>query len=235
MIGHLMGVILSRNPWQRRTIPVQEDMPCVYCGYNLRGLALSARCPECGGSIWDALLRQDIPAIRSCLTNAAIACLALAGWPLILAMLIALSPTAQTALPAGVMLLLANAFCMIIGAGIWVWMPIAQFQPGNKEQERILVLTALTFIGVTAAGIYAIAIGMGAPAAGAASSCPPRPGARLGRRPAPRLRPVDRRPGCPRPHPHGPPRIRHLPRRPGHPAPLHPRRHRRPGLPASWR
>ena len=74
-----MGIIPSRNPWQPRTIPVQEDLPCVYCGYNLRGLALSGKCPECGGSIWDALLRRDIPSLRSALSNAALSCLTLAA------------------------------------------------------------------------------------------------------------------------------------------------------------
>lgn len=165
-----MGIVPSRNPWQRRTIPVQEDLACVYCGYNLRGLPLSGKCPECGGSIWDALLRRDIPALRSALSNAGLACLTLAGWPLILAMLIVLSPTSNATPAAGVALLFINTICMVIGGCFWVWMPIAQFQPGDKEQERILVLTALTFIGATVAGIYTITLSMGAPAAGSIST-----------------------------------------------------------------
>lgn len=28
-----------------------EDLPCIHCGYNLRGLAPDGRCPECGTSI----------------------------------------------------------------------------------------------------------------------------------------------------------------------------------------
>ena len=28
-----------------------EDLPCIHCGYNLRGLATDGRCPECGTSI----------------------------------------------------------------------------------------------------------------------------------------------------------------------------------------
>ena len=68
------------------------------------------------------------------------------------------------------MLLFINTICTVIGGCFWVWMPIAQFQPGDKEQERILVLTALTFIGATAAGIYTISLCMGTPAAGSTSA-----------------------------------------------------------------
>jgi uncharacterized repeat protein (TIGR04138 family) len=32
-----------------------EDVPCIQCHYNLRGLAPSARCPECGLPIVDTL------------------------------------------------------------------------------------------------------------------------------------------------------------------------------------
>lgn len=143
---------------------------CVYCGYNLRGLALSGKCPECGGSIWDALLRRDIPALRSGLSNAGLACLILAGWPLVLAMLIALPPTSPATPAAGLFLLLLNTICTVIGGCFWVWMPIAQFQPQDKEQERILVLTALTFVGATAAGVYTITLAMGSPAAGSVAA-----------------------------------------------------------------
>ena len=30
---------------------IEEDRPCESCGYNLRGLPLSGRCPECGETI----------------------------------------------------------------------------------------------------------------------------------------------------------------------------------------
>lgn len=169
-----MGIIPSRNPWQRRTIPVQDDLPCVYCGYNLRGLALSGRCPECGGSNWDALLRRDIPALRSALSRTSVSCLMLAVWPLVLAMLIALSPTSKATPIACIVLLLINVLCIAIGGCFWVWMPMAQFTPGDKEQERILVLSALAFIGTTAAGIYTIALGIGAPAGGTTSTAQPQ-------------------------------------------------------------
>lgn len=34
---------------------IARDMPCLTCGYNLRTLAVDARCPECGGTVADTL------------------------------------------------------------------------------------------------------------------------------------------------------------------------------------
>jgi uncharacterized repeat protein (TIGR04138 family) len=31
------------------------DLPCVECGYNLRGLASDGRCPECGADVADSI------------------------------------------------------------------------------------------------------------------------------------------------------------------------------------
>jgi uncharacterized repeat protein (TIGR04138 family) len=31
-------------------IPIDTDLPCIDCGYNLRGLTTSDKCPECGAS-----------------------------------------------------------------------------------------------------------------------------------------------------------------------------------------
>ncbi len=30
---------------------IDHDLPCVGCGYNLRGLSVDARCPECAAAI----------------------------------------------------------------------------------------------------------------------------------------------------------------------------------------
>ena len=37
---------------------VAEDVPCVGCGYNLRGLEASGRCPECGMSLHISIVRH---------------------------------------------------------------------------------------------------------------------------------------------------------------------------------
>ena len=34
---------------------IQEDTPCLACGYNLRGLSSDWRCPECGTAIGRSL------------------------------------------------------------------------------------------------------------------------------------------------------------------------------------
>ena len=34
--------------------PIEQDLPCIFCGYNLRGLTVTHRCPEC-----------ELPALRS--------------------------------------------------------------------------------------------------------------------------------------------------------------------------
>ena len=31
--------------------PIDVDLPCAACGYNLRGLAVAGRCPECGALV----------------------------------------------------------------------------------------------------------------------------------------------------------------------------------------
>ena len=35
--------------------PIREDVPCVSCGYNLRGLHAEGNCPECGTEIYRSL------------------------------------------------------------------------------------------------------------------------------------------------------------------------------------
>ncbi len=38
--------------WLRQRVegknPIQEDRPCLHCGYNVRGLKMGQKCPECG-------------------------------------------------------------------------------------------------------------------------------------------------------------------------------------------
>jgi MFS family permease len=38
---------------------IDTDLSCIYCGYNLRGLAMTGRCPECGHSV-DRSVRGDL-------------------------------------------------------------------------------------------------------------------------------------------------------------------------------
>jgi hypothetical protein len=38
--------------------PLAEDVPCLGCGYNLRGLASTGRCPECGRAAHGSVVRH---------------------------------------------------------------------------------------------------------------------------------------------------------------------------------
>jgi len=56
--------------------PITTDIPCLHCGYRLRGLDIDTRCPECGEPVRDSthLWREDVditllPWIRQELSN----------------------------------------------------------------------------------------------------------------------------------------------------------------------
>ena len=40
---------------------VAAPLPCRWCGYDLRGLSASGRCPECGARTWDTVIRALDP------------------------------------------------------------------------------------------------------------------------------------------------------------------------------
>ncbi len=39
-------------------VEIESDLACVYCGYNLRTLGVSAKCPECGRGVRDSFSVQ---------------------------------------------------------------------------------------------------------------------------------------------------------------------------------
>jgi len=43
-------------------MPIDFDISCLNCGYNLRGLKPQSRCPECGLNVGDSLARHEIHA-----------------------------------------------------------------------------------------------------------------------------------------------------------------------------
>lgn len=45
------------GPPQRVALRIEQDVPCPDCGYNLRGLRMDGRCPECGRPAVDTFAR----------------------------------------------------------------------------------------------------------------------------------------------------------------------------------
>ena len=37
---------------------LERDAPCVYCGYNLRGVSITRNCPECGAGACESLIDE---------------------------------------------------------------------------------------------------------------------------------------------------------------------------------
>jgi hypothetical protein len=67
MSGFMSNKFLKyRAPRPSEPVAICTDLPCAGCGYNLRGLTLGARCPECGRPmdvgphVPDVLLRGDM-------------------------------------------------------------------------------------------------------------------------------------------------------------------------------
>jgi hypothetical protein len=55
-------------PSTKQTATIFHDIPCINCGYNLRGLDAEGHCPECGQEIaqsvrWWKLQERDAPAL----------------------------------------------------------------------------------------------------------------------------------------------------------------------------
>ena len=53
-------LLLPGDAPKRRKIQINEDVYCVYCGYNLRGLTHAHRCPECGVTVVATIGGNDL-------------------------------------------------------------------------------------------------------------------------------------------------------------------------------
>ncbi len=72
------GVMSEREPGDAAGRAVEVDLPCVRCGYQLRGLPVSGKCPECGGEVrrslmGDLLMFADAGYVRVLLIGAVLA------------------------------------------------------------------------------------------------------------------------------------------------------------------
>jgi hypothetical protein len=48
----------AAHPSPPPPLPLEEDVPCAGCGYNLRGLRPTGRCPECGTLVHVSIIRR---------------------------------------------------------------------------------------------------------------------------------------------------------------------------------
>lgn len=55
-LGELSPSALTDEP----TGPIDHDLPCRHCGYNLRGLTTDRACPECGTAVGRSLLGDQL-------------------------------------------------------------------------------------------------------------------------------------------------------------------------------
>jgi hypothetical protein len=79
-------------------LPIDSDLHCIHCGYNLRGLTSASRCPECGryatDSIRGSTLYRSRPAALRTIANG-LFLLAIGGMLTAAALLVALGPWAM--------------------------------------------------------------------------------------------------------------------------------------------
>jgi hypothetical protein len=135
---------LATEPSADVTATVDSDLPC-RCGYNLRGLAISGRCPECGATIlsnpWRYVLLDRRWALR-----------ALTGIPMSAAMV---PPMLQVLMQWGDRLLyrLVPVAVAVGFAGVWL---LSSRRPAfERERTTIVVLrwlvrlTCGVWLGVT--------------------------------------------------------------------------------------
>jgi hypothetical protein len=134
-----MPLVPSKNPWQRRAIAIETDLPCVHCNYNLRGLHLSGVCPECAQPIWDALLNRDIAVLKRALFLAQIASFLLALWPWLTIELLVLGTSTSTLNFPGIVSLVINAAVLITQTCLWANLPVPHFQASPEQRFRSLV------------------------------------------------------------------------------------------------
>lgn len=120
---------------------IDHDLTCIACGYNLRGLDSTARCPECNATIAASIeaaadLRTDPAAIRCIIQSLRIVLVANAA---AIVLLLAAPRVPRT---AGAYLFAAGTACILVAGFGWVRC-IRGFAPRGRP------VTPLPFVGAT--------------------------------------------------------------------------------------
>lgn len=132
---------------------VSDELHCRRCGYDLRGLIASGRCPECGMSAWVSVVHtvdpatSRLPSLRNpiavgtsvlILTTCMLASLVLLAWPSVMTMVESLSPRAArlgwTQVPALTWL----AASVLGAAGLWGVWTLAP-PPGSEPRGAVWI------------------------------------------------------------------------------------------------
>jgi hypothetical protein len=133
---------------------IEDDVKCVSCGYNLRGLSPQGRCPECGSGIAQSIKAECVPAVPSVcdrLLRAGLIAGALSAW--------LLAFCGNLFNPGGTHWGVGKRFCadmidlsvsinvavMLVG-GIWLAISSYAKQTSAKWVALLIVLPICTFI-----------------------------------------------------------------------------------------
>jgi hypothetical protein len=143
-----VALIPSRTPWLRRTITLDDDVACIECDYNLRGLPISGQCPECGHNIWDAVLYGKYDAFRESIFRAQRGCIALALWPVLVLVTMAAGNRSAEVSPEAILAGVVSSVCLLLGGPVWASMPLMQFEQSSSLSRAIAwgTILGITFV-----------------------------------------------------------------------------------------
>ncbi len=137
--GHLASAVMALHPTGR--LPEDRCIPCVSCGYDVRGQEISSRCPECGMAIVESALPDrlvfcNIPWLRRVVLGLAMvrySVVAVVG-----AMTSVLVAIIMNYLPSDEMMQWVGLLCLVIatvGPTVGVWLATSP-EPGRHLDTR---------------------------------------------------------------------------------------------------
>lgn len=142
-----------------------RDVACLLCNYNLRGLATSGKCPECGAPVDYSLHGNELRYAQPHWLRVVLRGLWVIGLapPIYAALLIFLIITDGVGMfdeTENTVVLLTAAFVVVLCAGVWL---LTEKEPGEQTQPTTWNRTARisSVIAQVAAPIYLVTFHMG--------------------------------------------------------------------------